>query len=125
MLYPIRFNVADSDYYSLNIQTVEAQKAVDDALYAGSRAGVDATVEEAKALSPRKTGKNADSIAGRLRRTEKGLKGTIFTQSGYGGFIEIGERNVGPRPYIFPAAVHNLGLIPDEIRIRMKYTFKK
>jgi len=32
----------------------------------------------------------------------------IFTQSGYGGYLEVGTAKIGPVPYIVPAAEHTV-----------------
>ena len=54
---------------------------------------------EAKELSPVDTGHNRDSID----YTANGLNGEIFTQSGYGGWLEVGTSKMAARPYFRPA----------------------
>lgn len=57
---------------------------------------------EAKELSPVAKvggGNNRDSID----YTANGLNGEIFTQSGYGGWLEVGTSKMAARPYFRPA----------------------
>ena len=54
---------------------------------------------EAKELSPVDTGHNRDSID----YTANGLSGEIFTQSGYGGWLEVGTSKMDAQPYFRPA----------------------
>lgn len=58
--------------------------------------------EAAKELSPVakvKGGNNRDSIDYRA----SGLSGEIFTESGYGGWLEVGTSKMAARPYFRPA----------------------
>jgi HK97 gp10 family phage protein len=57
---------------------------------------------EAKNLSPRATGNNANSIATDLKKGEN-VTGRVYTQSGYGGWLEIGTARMPARPYFVPA----------------------
>lgn len=71
---------------------------------------------EAQELSPLDTGKNKRSIE--TDTTELGTGGVlavIFTQSGYGGYLELGHRVRGDSgnmvqgtPYIYPAVINNM-----------------
>lgn len=74
----------------------------------------------AQELSPVDRGTNRRSITTETQRTENGsVQAEIFTQSGYGGYLELGHRvHIGPkdsgefsdevvegRPYIYPAFI--------------------
>ena len=58
-----------------------------------------AMATEAKTQSPVDTGHNRDSID----FTAKGLHAEVFTESGYGGFLEVGTSRMAARPYFRPA----------------------
>ena len=53
-------------------------------------------VEHAKDSSPFQTGHNRGSIA----MDRHGINGRVYTQSGYGGWLEIGTSRMAPRLYI-------------------------
>lgn len=58
---------------------------------------------EAKNLSPRDTGHNANSIAYKAGIDKGKIFGRVFTESGYGGWLEIGTARMPARPYFAPA----------------------
>ncbi len=49
------------------------------------------------------TGANRQSIDVEVEETPKGPKGTMFTQSGYGGYLEFGTSKMRAQPYLWPA----------------------
>jgi HK97 gp10 family phage protein len=49
------------------------------------------------------TGNNADSIDYSVDSTRGGATAQVFTQSGYGGWLEIGTSRMAARPYFAPA----------------------
>ena len=55
----------------------------------------------AKEGSPKLTGHNARSITFVAPKGKKGVR--VFTESGYGGYLEIGTKRMSPRPYFRPA----------------------
>src|SRR4051812_35668671 len=57
----------------------------------------------AKQNSPVKTGTNKRSIDTEVTQTSKGVQAELFTQSGYGGYLEIGTSKMKARPYLIPA----------------------
>jgi len=75
-----------------------------DAMEAGIRDLVVAVAGDAIKGSPVLTGNNRRSI----RYEAKGLEGSIFSTSGYGGFLEIGTAVMSGRPYFRPALDKNL-----------------
>jgi HK97 gp10 family phage protein len=80
--------------YSQNVlkqATEDAEKRLSD--FAGAMAA------EAKTRSPVDTGNNRDSIDFEA----KGLHAEVFTESGYGGFLEVGTSRMAARPYFRPA----------------------
>lgn len=59
-------------------------------------------VEVAKELSPIESGNNRDSIN---HRPISEFEIHVFTESGYGGFLELGTSRMAAQPYFVPAAV--------------------
>jgi HK97 gp10 family phage protein len=53
--------------------------------------------------SPHDTGNNSDSIAKDAGMEGGKIVGRVYTQSGYGGWLEIGTSKMPARPYIAPA----------------------
>ena len=49
------------------------------------------------------TGNNRRSIDVETEMTEIGPKSTLFTQSGYGGWLETGTSKMRAQPYLWPA----------------------
>lgn len=58
---------------------------------------------EASNLSPRDTGHNASSIVCDIVRKGLHVSGRVYTQTGYGGWLEIGTTKMAARPYMAPA----------------------
>ncbi len=52
--------------------------------------------QRAKELSPVKDGNNKDTIDFEITKTPTTVKGTIFSESGYGGWLEVGTGIYGP-----------------------------
>lgn len=73
----------------------------------------------AKELSPKKTGHNARTIDHEVRKEDGEVVGELFTQSGYGGYLEIGTSKMAARPYLFPAARRAASAIYEAIRRRL------
>ena len=66
----------------------------------------DRTVELAVQKSPYLTGHNRNSIAaGPLKEDGREVIGEVFTESGYGGYLELGTSRMKARPYLQPAAI--------------------
>lgn len=49
------------------------------------------------------TGLNRQSIDVDVEETPEGPKGTMYTQSGYGGYLELGTSKMRAQPYLWPA----------------------
>ena len=58
-----------------------------------------AMADATRVKSPVATGHNRDSIAWE----SSGLSGKVFSESGYGGWLEIGTSKMPARPYFRPA----------------------
>ena len=66
--------------------------------------------------SPHITGNNARSIATETEEVGGRVEGTIFTQSGYGGYLEIGTSKMAARPYLWPAVESHAPKIFERMR---------
>lgn len=73
---------------------------------------------EAKRLSPVKTGYNRNTIDTEVKRTPKGVEASLFSQSGYGGYLEVGTAKMAARPYLYPAVAKYLKKIQMLIKRR-------
>jgi HK97 gp10 family phage protein len=54
-------------------------------------------------LSPYLTGTNRRSIDTEVVETAGGVQAQLFSQSGYGGYLEFGTVKMKAQPYLFPA----------------------
>jgi hypothetical protein len=117
---------------SLNLRGAAAQKDASDAIFAGIRDTFQNKILPlAKKLSPREvelppghTTHNADSLAVRTKRTKKGTQVTLFSQSGHGGYLEVGTRKLPAKPYMYPAFQANaaalFGSVKEQIKVKGK-----
>ena len=71
---------------------------------------------EAKELSPKKTGTNQRSIGIEVEEVGGRVEGSIFTQSGYGGFLEVGTSKMAARPYLWPAVERHAKKVFDRMK---------
>jgi HK97 gp10 family phage protein len=68
---------------------------------------IDDMGEMAKSLSPIDTGNNRNSIKSKGEWGNKlTLNFEIYTESGYGGYLELGTKKMAARPYFAPAFQH-------------------
>lgn len=49
------------------------------------------------------TGHNRQSLDTTVEVTDKGVEASLYSQSGYGGYLELGTSKMRAQPYIFPA----------------------
>jgi HK97 gp10 family phage protein len=66
--------------------------------------------------SPVETGNNRRSI----QYEAKGLEGSIYSTSGYGGYLEVGTRKMPARSYFKPALDRNIKKLPEGIKTELK-----
>jgi len=64
-------------------------------------------------------GTNRRSIDTEVSRESQGILARLFTQSGYGGYLELGTYKMRARPYLFPAFIE---MIP-KLYVRLKQYF--
>lgn len=68
--------------------------------------------------SPVRLGTNRRSIDFDVDRAK--LVGRLFTQSGYGGYLEVGTVKMPARPYMVPAVEQNRGAIARAVKRRLR-----
>lgn len=78
---------------------VAVLKAVQAVGFEAERRIIERTVEGAKQHSPKLTGHNASTITFDPP-SEPGKPWKVYTQSGYGAYLELGTTKMEPRPYI-------------------------
>lgn len=99
-----------------NLKTKEATDKVNKASEKGLK---DSIVDIAKDViqgSPVDTGNNRRSIA----YEAKELQGSIYSTSGYGGYLETGTVNMPAQPYFKPALDRNAKNLPKNIKAHLK-----
>ena len=110
---------------TLNLDTTAALFYVNEALFEAVQEviGFD-TVATAKELCPvlpeptkeRTPGELRDSIDARVRRDKKGVRASVTTHTGYGGFVELGTTHSAAEPYLWPAFEQNIGRLVAAIQ---------
>lgn len=70
------------------------------------------------------TMKGSPILSGNNRRSikydSKGLSGSVYSTSGYGGWLEIGTSKMSARPYFMPAYNRHSKELPKRIKRRLK-----
>lgn len=65
------------------------------------------------------TGQNRASIDFTVESSPEGVKAELFTQSGHGGYLEVGTSKMRAQPYLFPAAMKFLSGIAQKVKIKI------
>ena len=102
----------------LNLKIPEVQKKVENAAKKAFKDTIVDIANDAIKGSPKLTGNNARSIKYEIE--PGGLGGSIFSTSGYGGFLETGTSSMPARPYFKPALDKNIHKLPAGIKARLK-----
>ena len=71
---------------------------------------------EAVEGSPYITGTNRRSIGIEVEEVGGRVEGSIFTESGYGGYLEVGTKKMAARPYLWPAVEHHAAKIFERMK---------
>jgi HK97 gp10 family phage protein len=105
---------------SVNVRTnIKSKEVLDKTEKAAEKALKNVIVDiaaDAVKGSPVDTGHNRRSID----YEAKGLSGSVFSTSGYGGYLEVGTRKMIARPYFKPALDKNIDKLPKEIEANLK-----
>lgn len=109
--------VRDDQIVKFTSYTPEASAAVHAAILAAQLEVFELDMKpEAVTQSPKKTGTNARSIDTVTNDGPKGPESSLFTQSGYGGYLELGTAKMKAQPYIYPAFELFWKKIPSVVR---------
>ena len=68
---------------------------------------------------PGGTGDNRRSIDAEFKETDQGVEAELFTQSGHGGYLEVGTSKMAPQPYLYPAFIKFIGKLVGRIKKRI------
>jgi HK97 gp10 family phage protein len=122
-----------NDRVKVTLRTVEAQAQIERAVLRAVTETFELDIKaRAKELSPVSpewpsipeargekridTGENRRSIDTEVTLEGHNVKAVIFTQSGHGGYLEIGTSRMPARPYINPAVTEFVKKIPTRVR---------
>lgn len=94
----------------------KVQGIVEDASRDAVRDLVTAIANDAIKGSPYLTGHNRRSI----KYEAKKLSGSVFSTSGYGGYLETGTGKMPARPYFKPALDKNIKKFPGKVKAKME-----
>jgi HK97 gp10 family phage protein len=110
---------------TLNLRTTEALFYVKEALFEATEEviGFD-TVATAQALCPiltkataeRFPGELRDSIDSKVTKVKAGVRAKLTTSVGYGGFVELGTKNMAAEPFLWPAFEQNIQKLPAAVQ---------
>jgi len=98
--------------------TVDAKAVKDKVNKAAENALKEVVVKiaaEAKHDTPWLTGNNSQSIDFEA----KGLTGSVYSTSGYGGFLETGTARMPARPYMKPALDRHIGGLQGQVEAKL------
>lgn len=65
------------------------------------------------------TGHNRRSIDSQVTDVPEGVKANLFTQSGYGGYLELGTSKMRAQPYLNPAFDEHIGKLPARVKEKL------
>jgi HK97 gp10 family phage protein len=74
---------------------------------------------EQKKAHPSGTGTNRRSIDSTVTDTPSGPQAELFTQSGYGGYLELGTSKMRAQPYLNPAFEQHIGKLPQRVKEKL------
>lgn len=66
------------------------------------------------------TGTNRRSIDFTVNADENGVQAQLFTQSGYGGYLETGTSKMRAQPYLYPAFAEHSDEIGPAIKVKIE-----
>lgn len=69
-----------------------------------------------EATSERFPGQLRESIDAKVTKLKRGVRGKVFTTSGYGGYVELGTKKMDAEPYIYPAFQEHINKLPGLVK---------
>jgi HK97 gp10 family phage protein len=113
--------------WTIKIDTEQLKASVRNAIYLGTLETYSQYITpRAQELSPYLTGNNARTITHEVTKVPGGVTAELYTQSGYGGYLEIGTKKMHARPYLYTAFAQFSGklkaIIGEKIRFVKKLT---
>jgi HK97 gp10 family phage protein len=106
----------------LNLRTKESLAQVKQAIFDGTQETFELIKEAAKGdahFGKYATGRTEQSIDILVHQVRKGVRAKLFTQSGHGGYVELGTRKMKAEPFLGPAFDDNIGKLPVAIREKL------
>ncbi|GAG85503.1 unnamed protein product [marine sediment metagenome] len=100
----------------MNLKTKEVINQVNRATEKAIKDVVVDIANDAIKGSPVETGNNRRSI----KYEAKGLEGSIYSTSGYGGYLETGTVKMAAQPYFNPALDRNIHKLPSYIKADLR-----
>lgn len=101
----------------LNLRIAEAKAEVQLATFTAIQEVFELDIKAAaKENSPVLSGNNKRTIDTEVVEVPGGIQATLFTQSGYGGYLEIGTRKMPARPYLQPAFDEGVATIAEHVK---------
>ena len=101
----------------LNLRTGDALLSVKE-LSPVTAEGFQRNVAEKK-KHPSGTGTNRRSIDSTVTETAEGVQAQLFTQSGYGGYLELGTSKMRAQPYLNPAFEMHIGKLSEKVKEKL------
>lgn len=102
-------------------KTAVARETVKKAVFAATEEVFNIDIlAQAKQDSPVLSGNNRRSIDAEVVNTARGPEAVLFTQSGYGGYLEVGTARMKAQPYLYPAFEKFWNKIPTRVREILK-----
>ena len=98
-----------------NLKLKEAFNQIEAAAIESLKDTVAAIAGDSIKDSPKLTGNNMRSI----KYEQKKLEASVYSTSGYGGFLETGTRKMAARPYMKPALDRNINKLGEGIKARL------
>jgi HK97 gp10 family phage protein len=109
--------------FTLNLDTEGAKAKIREAILAGVTEVFELDIKpEAVNLSPYITGTNRRLIDEDVVEVPEGVQATLYGQSGYSGYLELGTVKMKAQPYLWPAFNQFVSKIFDVVKSKLRDT---